>query len=354
MKHFSSSGILLTIQDKIEKELAEFLKSIKSRFSGKKIEPVLFDSIEDFLLRKGKRLRPVLFIISYLGFAEKAKKRLYTTAVSFEFLHDFLLVHDDIIDKAFIRRGKPSMHKILESAFVNRQNKKFNGEDLAIIAGDILYALAIDSFLSIEEKKLNKERALKKFIESAVWTELGEFLELIYGLKPVDKITLQDIYQVYTMKTAYYTFAYPLSIGAVLAGANQKQVDALFNCGLLLGRAFQIKDDILGIFGEESGTGKSSFTDLKEEKKTILIWFGYNNASLSQKKTIRNIFNKRIVLYKDLLKMREILINTGALEYAKEQINILVKDAEKDLVRLQMKPEYKNIILDYSHQILQV
>ncbi len=344
---------ILKIQAHIDAELVKFLKSIEDKFSDKIIPSVLFDNIEGFLLRKGKRLRPVLFIISYMGFAERLKKNLYTTAVSFEFLHGFLLIHDDIIDKAIVRRGKPSMNRIFDTVFKNQQNKKFDGDDLSIIAGDILYAISIDAFLSIKEKIQNKENALKKFIESAIFTEIGEFIELTYGLKDIDKITQQDIYKIYAMKTAYYTFAYPLSIGAVLAGADKKQADALFNCGLLFGKAFQIKDDILGVFGNESDTGKSSITDIKEGKKTILLWYAYNNASYFQKKTINEIFNKKAT-YNDLLKIQDIFINTGALEYAREQIKVLIKDAGKHLENLQMESVYKGVLLNYIQQILQV
>ncbi len=345
--------IILNIQSKIEKELSEFIKSIKNKFSDKKTTSVLFDSIENFLLRKGKRFRPTFFILSYLGFSKKPQRNLYTTAIAFELLHDFLLVHDDIIDKSSLRRGQPSMHKIFEKAFKNKLNKRFDGSDLAIVSGDILYAIAIDSFFSINETAWNKEKAFKKFIESAIWTELGEFQELIYTLKSIDNITQSDIYQIYTMKTAYYSCAYPLSIGAILAGADKKQEEILFDCGISFGKAFQIKDDIIGIFGKENDTGKSSFTDLKEDKKTILIWFAYNNASKMQKEEIKQILSKgKNITYNDLLKMREILINTGAFKYAKNQINLLLKNLEKKLKLLSMKAEYKNIILDYFREIL--
>ena len=107
-----------------------------------------------------------MFIIGYLSFAKKAARGLYTSALSIELLHDFMLVHDDIIDKSKTRRGKPSMHKMLDNHLAKFKNIKFSGQDLGIVVGDVMYAIAINAFLAINEDFTRKQRALKRFIEA--------------------------------------------------------------------------------------------------------------------------------------------------------------------------------------------
>jgi geranylgeranyl diphosphate synthase type I len=297
-------------------------------------------------------VRPILFVLGYLGFAKKIAQGLYTSALSLELLHDFMLVHDDIIDKSDTRRSKPSMHKMLNDYLANYKNVKFNGQDLAIVLGDVMYAMAIQALLSIKENKERKERALKKLIEAAIFTGSGEFIELLYGVKDISKITKEDIYKIYDLKTAHYTFAIPLSAGAILAGASQKEINRLTKYGIYLGRAFQIKDDILGMFGDETKIGKSTLTDLQEAKKTILIWYAYNNTERKNKMLTRRILSRERVNRKELLEMRKIILSSGALDYAKEEVADFMQKAYRLIKSSQMDARYKTLLYEYSQEIL--
>jgi geranylgeranyl diphosphate synthase type I len=340
------------IRKKIDSELARFTCKMDKIYPLRKISPLLSKETKDFILRKGKRLRPILFVIGYLGFAKKPAPNLYRAAVSLELLHDFLIIHDDIIDKSDMRRGKPSMHKRLENYLSSHKNIKFDGQDLSLVVGDIMYAMAIHAFLSIKEDVARKERALKRFVEAAINTGAGEFAELLYGIKDIKDITKQDVYKIYDLKTAFYSFAAPLSTGAILAGANRVEAERLFKSGMCLGRAFQIKDDILGIFADEKKTGKSSLTDLQEGKKTILIWRAYNNSNMKDRLYIRRILSKGKVTRTDLLKIRKILAASGALDYAKKEISLFSKKAEAFLEPSVMRSKYKNLLRDYTKELL--
>lgn len=346
------SMLSYTIKNTIEKELKSSVRDLDRAYSLSKISPLLARGIKDFTLRKGKRVRPFLFVIGYLGFAKGAAPNLYKSAVSFELLHDFLLVHDDIVDKADIRRGKPSMHKMFERYLKRFKNIKFNGQDLALIVGDVIYARAIEAFLSIKENPERKEKALSKFINSAIRTGIGEFTELLSGAKNIEKVTRQDIYRIYDSKTANYTFASPLSCGAILAGAGEKETDKLYKYGIYLGRAFQIKDDILGMFSEEKKIGKSILTDLQEAKKTLLIWHAYKNSSKKDKSIIRRVFSKNKVKKGDLLKMRKIIRISGALDYAKGEILNLLRKAQDIIKSSRMHKKYKTLLNDHSRKLL--
>jgi len=340
------------IKKRIDKELLIFAKTLDQSHSLSKLSPILFKEIKEFILRDGKRIRPALFLIGYLGFKKKPAKNLYKSALAIELLHDFMLVHDDIIDKSDTRRGKPSMHAKFNSFLSKHSNAKFNGQDLAIVTGDVMYAMAIHSFLSIEENFKRKEKALRKFIEAAMYTGAGEFIELILGIKDIDKTTKQDIMKVYDYKTAQYTFSCPLSTGAILAGARNNEIDKLFKYGICLGRAFQIKDDILGMFGDEKKIGKSILTDLQEAKNTLLIWYTYKKADRKTKKIMNKIMSRQKVRMSDLFQIRKIVISSGALEYAKREVSSLIRQAQQIIKNSGILPLYKKTLNLFTTQIL--
>ncbi|MFC1594154.1 polyprenyl synthetase family protein [Candidatus Omnitrophota bacterium] len=342
------------IKKEIDRELPKFLRQIEKSYRLHSISPLLSKSINDFVLRDGKRVRPILFVIGYKGFAKKVAANLYTSALAIELLHDFMLVHDDIIDKSDTRRGKPSMHALLNSHLKRYKNIKFNGQDLSIVVGDVMYAMAINAFLAIQEQFPRKEKALRKFIEAAMYTGAGEFIELLCGAKTIETTSKDDINKIYDYKTARYTFSTPLSTGAILAGANQKEIDKLFQFGIYLGRAFQIKDDIIGIFGDEKKTGKSTTSDLEEAKKTLLIWYAFKKSNQNNKKIIKKTFSKKKVNKADVQIMRKIIVDSGSLDYCKNEISGLSKKAGRVLAVSKIKTQYKKVLGDYGVQILSV
>jgi len=344
--------MFLSIKKRIDKELVEFAKDINKDYPLNRISPLLYRSIKEFILRPGKRARPILFLLAYLGFAKKTPPGLYRSAVSLELLHDFLLVHDDIIDRSLVRRGKPSMQVMLQRHLAAHKHIKFNGQDLALIVGDVMYALALQAFLSVKEDMHRKEKAMKKFIATAIYTCGGEFVELLAGIKNIDKITKGDIYKIYDFKTAHYTFASPLCIGATLAGADNKQLGLLNKYGIYLGRAFQIKDDYLGIFGLPKDTGKSNLTDLQESKKTIFVWYAYNHCDGKDKSAIKKIFAKKDPSPRDLLKMRRIILLSGTVDYARREIERLIKMADSLINTSKMPPRQRDYLNAFAFGLL--
>ena len=263
-------GILIEqIRKNIDKSLVSFLGTVKKDYKLHLVSPLLFESIREFTLREGKRLRPLLLILTYKGYAplsQKITRNLYNASTCMEFLHNFMLIHDDIIDRSNLRRSKPTMHKILAHTVKTRNPDKL-GVDLGIIAGDIVYALAIDAFLSIHEPSQRKERALKYFIQTAAFTAMGEFIDTVSGVKPVKDVDEKEVYLNYTLKTARYTFDCPMVTGAILAGADDKEIQKISRFGILIGQAFQIQDDIIGIYETEANIGKSILSDFRKAKK---------------------------------------------------------------------------------------
>ena len=336
------------IKNKIEKSLLQYVKNLDKRYCLSAISPVLAKNLKDFLSRPGKRIRPMLFVLGFKAFSEKEAKGLYTSCLSIELLHDFMLVHDDIIDKSLLRRGRPSMHELFNNFLEGKGNKKFTGEDLSIVVGDIIYAMALDAFLEAEVRPEFKEEALKKLIRAVFLTGCGEFIELLSGIKDIGEISEKEIYKIYDYKTAYYTFAAPLSIGATLAGAPQAEREKLLRYGLFLGRAFQIQDDILGIFGNEAKTGKSTLTDLQEAKKTLLIRQAYKNSSAKNRSTIKKVLSKSKVNMSDLAKIKDIIVSSASLDYAEKEIRNLVNKSDKIIDSLNIKKAFKHLLKTFT------
>lgn len=341
------------LKTKLNDELKLAIPQINKKYGLSKISPLLFDVMKNFILRDGKRVRPILFISGYLGFSKKPAANLYRSALGIELLHDFLLVHDDIIDKSDTRRGEPSMHVLLRNYLVRYPRAKFNGQDLAIVVGDVMYSLAMDFFLAIDENPLRKEKALRKFIEAACYTGCGEFAETVYGAENIKNITLKDIYKIYDYKTAYYTFVCPLTSGAIMAGAADSEVKKLYDYGIYIGRAFQINDDILGMFGNEVDTGKSSLTDLQENKKTLLLWYAYNNIGRKKRIYLEKLLAKKNISTADLVSAQEIIRESSSLDYAKNQIKILLDKSLTLLKKSKIKDPYRQELINYSRLLLQ-
>ena len=342
------------IKNNVEKSLRKHMGALNRNYRLDRISPHLSSLLGDYALRPGKRVRPVLFCAGYLGFTKKPRPGIYTSCLSIELLHDFMLIHDDIIDKSATRRGLPAMHRVLDRRFGGCPGAKFNGQDLAIVTGDILYAIALDTFLAIKEEPARKERALRRFFEAAMYTGSGEFIELIYGATRMEDVREADIYKIYDYKTAWYTFACPLSIGAILAGASDADTRRLFDYGICLGRAFQIKDDLLGIFGNEKEIGKSVLTDLQESKKTLLVFYAFRDSETKDRQAIKRVLSAKTVGRDDLETMRQIIRRSGALDKASAQIAKCAKKASRLLESSSMRADYKRALAGYTRSILQV
>lgn len=333
------------LRKNIDKGLASFLNTVKKDYKLHLVSPLLFESIREFTLREGKRIRPLLLLLTYKGYAphKKIGPRLYNASTCMEFLHNFMLIHDDIIDRSDLRRGKPTMHKVLAHT-VKTQDPDKLGIDLGIIAGDIVYALAIDAFLAIDEAPQRKEQALKYFIQTAAFTAMGEFIDTVHGVSGINDIKEDDVFLNYTLKTARYTFDCPMVTGAILAGAPQSQVKKLSEFGILIGQAFQVQDDIIGIYETEEKIGKSILSDLAEGKKTLLICHANHTLRGKAKKEFLRIFNKPHKTVADLEDIKKILTASGSLDYALKAVAVRLSKSQKILKSLKMEREFKKLL----------
>ncbi|MFP4472966.1 MAG: polyprenyl synthetase family protein [Candidatus Omnitrophota bacterium] len=345
--------MLKDIRKNIDLSLTRFVEEVQDEYNLHLIHPELYESIKDFILRKGKRIRPILLVLGYQGYSRRdnpLNENIYRASTSIELLHNFMLIHDDIIDCSDLRRGKPTMHRMLRRVVRTNDPDKL-GFDLGIIAGDIVYALAIDAFLSFEETPKRMHKALRYFIQTAAFTAMGEFVDTLNGVLPIAKVEEKDVYLNYSLKTARYTFDCPLVVGALLAGAGQRETERLSELGLLIGQAFQIQDDIIGVFDSEKNIGKSVLSDIAESKKTILVCHAYRTLKGAQKKEFLSLFHKSKTTMKDLRKIRKILIGCGSLEYAFDAVKERLERSEQLVSRLKMKPDSRDMIWQSFSQL---
>jgi len=341
--------MLKDISKDIVKDLNLFLKEKKKEAFFFSHTPFLYNNIVDFVSRKGKKIRPVLFVLSYLGYSKKLNipyKKLIRSSLSMELLHDFMLIHDDVIDKSTIRRGKPSLHRLYNKNFAMKKNHPL-GQNLSIITGDILFSLAIEALLAFDGISSRKEKALALFTQTAASTAIGEYLDVISDINSLEKVTEKEISLTYRLKTAKYTFASPIMIGALLAGAKNEEYKRIEKLGGLLGNAFQIQDDLLDIFSTSKKTGKPIFSDLAESKKTFLVWKTYKTLSPSNKIIFKKLFNNPKKSKSDFLNIKKLIEVSGAHHFCIKKTNTLFTRAEKICTTLEMKNKHKKELLGF-------
>jgi len=339
------------IKNRIEYEAENFIQEINSEYNIKNLSPVLFNNIRDFILRKGKRLRPLLFILASKGYGKFPPDNIYKAALSMEFLHDFALIHDDIIDRSDIRSGKPTVRSSFSAYLANLNEFNFSGDDLAIIAGDILYALGFKAFMSLKAQAEKKEKALSEIIDTAITTGIGEFLELIYTIKSFDSLKLSDIFNVYDLKTSKYTFSCPLVSGAILSGAENSDIIILRNFAKYAGRAFQLNDDLRDIFGSINETGKQSFEDFRKSKKTVIMWHVWQRSAKTERSFISEILDKTEPPEDELQKLKEIVYKSRTDDFIRRLINKNIRHAEHELSRSNRK-QFSETLLEYCKNIM--
>ena len=222
----------------------------------------------------GKRVRPRLVWSAYRGFGGEDRDLVTRVALAFELLHTAFLIHDDLIDRDTVRRGEPNV----AGRFAARAIEHGADERASTVWGDTAAVLAGDLALSRAHRELamlpiegERREALLDILDRAVFIsaagELSDVVSSLHGATPAIESVLTTLEQ----KTAVYSFEAPLAAGAVLAGAGEESVAALCRFGRLVGVAFQIADDVLGVFGDPVVTGKSASADLREGKRTALI-----------------------------------------------------------------------------------
>lgn len=340
------------VKRNIEDRLDSYLEEIDKLYSLTETSPSIFAGIKAIIYGGGKRLRPVLLVMGYQAFADEPSDNIYNAALALELLHNFVLIHDDIVDRADSRRGNPSLHTMLGALLKSKGLSQPTGEDLAIIAGDVVYAAAIHSFLNTGFDVEKRQLGVMELSEIAVFTGIGQLKELLDQTRSLGDMTREEIDRVYDLKTAKYSFCGPLRVGAILAGASEEALAKLDEYGIYMGRAFQIKDDILDIVGE--GGGDASFDDIKQGTRTLLAWHSYLHSSENDRQFIQNLLNSHNPSQEDIYRIREMMRETGALKLAASEVTRLAALADETLDSLGIDSQRKQILGDYCRALVKM
>ena len=327
----------------IDSELCRFFNDRIAEAPSADISALL-GNLKEFNLRGGKRLRPILAIIAYKSFGGKDEKAMIKAAISIELMQSFLLMHDDIMDQSETRRNGPTMHKIY-----GKTGGKTYGESVAIDAGDLLAALANEVLSQSNFSDEKKIKVMRKFNEVIKTTCYGQFLDLNSAKK---KMTESDIAKIHQAKTAAYTIEGPLHIGAILAGAKESELTKISNFAIPLGQAFQIQDDIIGMFGDEEKTGKPIDSDLKEGKKTLLIIHALENSSEKQRKKLLAALGNKNLSRSQFAEAQKIIAETGSLDYSVKTAKNLIDISKKELFQSKLSREGKEFLTALADYVI--
>lgn len=290
------------------------------------------DAYLAILSRGGKRVRGALTILGYEMVGGKDRKMITEAAMAMEIIHAYLLVIDDICDRSPMRRGGPAAHKIL--ADYHREHSWTGGDthfghSIAINAALIANHAAQMIFANLDVEDELRTNALSVLNYALIITGHGQIND-IYN-EVTGRVDERDVENVMEWKTAHYTFLNPLTFGMTLAGAGCDKTDAIRDYALEAGRAFQVTDDILGVFGEEFESGKSPMDDMREGKRTVLTVHALQNAGRADKNFLLQMLGNADLTAAEFARCKEILVDSGSLEYAQTRAQDHIDKALKSL-----------------------
>jgi len=324
----------------VEKELDYFLKDFLTCFKAYKRLLPFFSAFID-ANKNGKRIRGSLIVLGYELSGKKADKKIYQLAALFELIQTGLLIHDDLIDRSDLRRGRPSIYA------------QFGSGHYAISQGISLGDLA---FFYAEEKlsELNFSNGiqtqLSKEINSILSdTLIGQLLDVSLqhgGTIPNE----EDIFLMIDKKTAVYTFSGPLHLGSIAQGV-KKSTQTIYKFGKHLGIAFQIQDDILGIYGDESVIGKSNKSDIQEGKMTVLYAYALSHITKAQRMKLAKIYGYKNILAYDVETVRNIFDKSGARKHAEKIARAHFDNALSGVEKVTTNKQYQALLFSLIEYI---
>ena len=288
----------------------------------------------------GKRLRPAFCWWGFEAVAEPDDPdAALAAASSLDLLHVSALVHDDVMDASDTRRGLPAAHRQFEAWHTERGlegSAEAFGRAGAILLGDLLLVWSMELFTGsgLPGEALQRAAPLLNALRTEV--TCGQFLDVSAQAEPVGSVDLMEVVpRIVEFKTSRYTVIRPLQIGAALAGGSADTLAVLEAYGSPLGRAFQYRDDVLGVFGEPEVTGKPAGDDLREGKRTVLVAQALRLASETAQERLTGLLGSPELDATDVATAQEIIVSSGALEATERRI---AEDLDAALAALDGAP----------------
>lgn len=313
-------------KDIINKKLDNFIE--KKKPSG------IYEPLKYILSGGGKRIRPVLLILSAEA-AGASFRKAFDAALAIELLHNFTLIHDDIMDNADTRRGKMTIHKKWDM-------------DTAILSGDALLGMAYESLLKTKSEHIGEIARI--FTNGTIEVCEGQSYDKEFELK--EKVSIDEYIMMINKKTSQLLISC-VKIGVMIGSGKKRLLEDIENYALNIGLAFQIQDDMLDIFADEKKFGKKIGGDIREGKKTYLLLKGLETVKDKKEKALLEsvIKNKGLKKESDILKIKDIYEKYGIIESAKEEIKKYTKQANECLWKIKNK-KAREMLMWFSYMLL--
>ncbi|MFD2164225.1 polyprenyl synthetase family protein [Paradesertivirga mongoliensis] len=314
------------LQDLINKEIAE------KQYPGKPAE--LYEPIRYIMALGGKRMRPALLLMACDLFEGSIMKALQP-AMGIEVFHNFTLVHDDIMDKAPLRRGNPTVHE------------KWN-DCIAILSGDVMLVQAYQLMMSVDDSILRE--VLNIFSEVATGVCEGQQTDM--NFETLQEVSINEYLEMIRLKTAVL-LAGSMKIGAVIGKAEQEHANAIYQFGENLGLAFQLQDDILDVYGDPEKFGKQVGGDIIANKKTFLLIKALELAEDLDKEELNHWLNEENTDPEVKVNaVTEIYSRLGVRQLAEHQMNTFAEKALSSLEKIPANSEKKKALRAFAEQLL--
>jgi geranylgeranyl diphosphate synthase type I len=281
----------------------------------------LYRASSHLITAGGKRLRPLVLGLVAKGYGVDPSISSIAGA-SIEILHNFTLVHDDIMDRDEFRRGIPTTHRVY-------------GEEMAILAGDLLFAKSYEAILSLADAGIRPENVLR-IARILNWASItvaeGQALDMMLS-KSIDASEEQYLEMIYKKTSALFVAS--AVIGAILGDADKEDLENIERCFKNAGIAFQIRDDLIGLIGDPSVTGKPILSDVREGKRTIMVIHALRSLPEEKRRFLLGVLGNREASLKDLERARELMIEAGSIKYAEDLVRKHVNISLESLERIK-------------------
>jgi geranylgeranyl diphosphate synthase type I len=295
------------------------------------------EALRTLVLAGGKRLRPAFCHWAFVGAGgDRLDSLVVDAGAALELLHSFALVHDDVMDDSLVRRGADAVHVQFKNAHAQRglngEARRY-GEGVAILIGDMAFVYA--------DKLMNSapQEAIEVFTELRVELNVGQYLDVSATAR--SDATLPMARKIAQFKSGKYTVERPLHLGAALAGRFDDLASGLSAYGIPVGEAFQLRDDILGAFGDAEVIGKPVGGDLREGKPTALLAVARREAGSSDAAFLDEHYGKADISDSEVAELQRILTDTGARAHVEQTIDDLTESGLRAVDSLSVTDEAK-------------
>jgi geranylgeranyl diphosphate synthase type I len=335
---------------RIDVELAAFVSGQRREMTGE--DPAagpLFTELERVIGSGGKRLRPLFCCLGHLASGAEVSEEVIRAASGLELLHTFAIVHDDVMDGSPTRRGTASSW-----AFQAEEHRRAGyvgdagayGVAAAVLVGDMALVLADRAILESGFPDDRLAPALKRYDRMRVDVVAGQYLDVLAAHR--GRSSEAEARRIAVLKSGGYTVEAPVQIGAILGGAPAGVLEWLSRYGVALGEAFQLRDDVLGTFGDPAITGKDRDSDLLEGKRTVLLEKALGRASGDDRRLLEERVGRTDLAPDELDRIRAVIQATGALEATRSLIDHLAEEAKDALLEPRLPGQARDLLAEMA------